>query len=158
MSFPDHETLVVDFGSATTFDLSASFPIEHLKQMYLKGVMSLGASNNLIKVDFEHRAGLTWRQSYCNGSGGHVAFVPVNTTATAVYTDFAVPQPLLEPQEKRTSLRQTQYRFVVTTAAGASVTYTRLVLFFGFVRSPQEERVRIQPLSNPVALEASRMF
>lgn len=158
MSFPDHETLVVDFGSSTTLDLSCSFPIEHMKQMYLKGVQSLGASNNLLRIKFGHRAGLCWRETYTNQQGGHVIFVPGNTGATAVYTDFAVPQPLLEPQEKRTSLRQTQYQFSVTDATGAAVTYTRLVLFLGFTRSPNEERVRIQPLSNPLALEASRMF
>ncbi len=158
LPLPDHETFVVDFGSSTALDVSVSFPVEHMKQMYLKGVMSVGASNNLGRVDFEHRQGTCWRQTYTNQAGGHVAFVPLNTTATAIYTDFAVPQPLLEPQEKRTTLRQTQFRFAVTAADGSAVTYTRLVLFLAFVRSPQEERVRIQPLSNSLALEASRMF
>lgn len=158
MALPDHETFVVDFGSSTSLDVAVSFPVEHMKQMYLKGVMSLGASNNLLRVDFEHRQGTCWRQAYTNRAGGHVVFVPGNTAAVAAYTDFAIPQPLLEPQDKRTTLRQTQFRFTVTDATGAAVTYTRLVLFLAFVRSPLEERVRIQPLSNPLALEASRMF
>lgn len=158
MQLPDHESFVVDFGSSVTKDVAVSFPVEHMKQMYLKGVMSVGASKNLLRVDFEHRQGTCWRQTYTNQLGGHVVFVPATTGATAVYTDFSVPQPLLEPQEKRTTLRQTQYRFSVTDVDGAAVTYTRLVLFLAFVRSPQEERVRIQPLSSPLALEASRMF
>lgn len=158
MSLPDHESFVVDLGSSTALDVACSFPMEHMKQMYLKGVLSVGASKNLLRVDFEHRQGTCWRQTYTNRLGGHVVFVPGNTTATAQYTDFAVPQPLLEPQERRTTLRQTQFRFSVTDVDGAAVTYTRLVLFLAFVRSPPEERVRIQPLSNSLALEASRMF
>jgi len=158
MSFPDHESLVIDFGSTTTKEVDVSFPVEHLDQMYLKGVMSLGASNNLLRVKFEHRQGLCWRPAYTNQDGGHVIFLPGNTTAAAIYTDFAVPQPLLEPQDKRTTLKQTHFRFVVTDAAGAAVTYTRLVLFLAFTRSPHQDRVRQTPLSDPLAFEAGRMF
>jgi hypothetical protein len=129
----DFSTVVVDFGAVTTANMTLTWPIDELKQLYLLGVLSNNCSTSLVRVKMTHPT-LHFRQAVTNQAAGDAVLLPVNDAANSLYTDFAAKRPLLDPSRVRLTRGVTDIALSVTGADLAAVTFTRLVLFMGATR------------------------
>lgn len=134
----NYEQLVVDFGSTVTLSAALSYPMDHLQQIWLMAAQVESSSNTLLRVEMRGPTGLRWRPSLTNAQGGAAIFVPGSAGAVVSYHDFSSPRPLLEESYAlRTGSQDLTFQFLVTDAAGAAVTYTRLVLWFALTKADQ---------------------
>lgn len=144
LDLADWKPMLIDLGTSVTVAKDLSAPIYKGDQLWLTGIYADTLSTPFIKVEISDSSGTICQETIVDTSlaGGAAFHFTMPGTATPVFREYSVPQPLLLPS--RNIQRITRLNFKVTSQAGAAVTYNKLQLFFAV-----SQLATIQPNTSP---------
>lgn len=155
-----YELMVIEMPqNVVDLNLALSFPLDHLKQMWLVRHMVVNSSTNLLRLQMGGPSNMHWRPTLTNMEGGSVLFLPAGAPATTNSFEHTTPEPLLSENTGCGAQNVTlRVRLTDSTGSQTGLTHDRVVLWFAVQMADPSERWMYTTLDTPERIMGTRTY